>query len=384
MGAMPELLWASYAGYSDTASGGAIALRGLMKILRNAGWQCTALSGPLFDRRDGKRPAPLPLLRTLGFKPKIRTTMNIKTKHSLLEYADDDVPVTMYTCPGQPRDIEPEDAAAFVTLLRGQFAARKPDVLLTSTGPRLGTAIYDVAEEAGVPTVYWLTTAAQREITAFTRVAGTLVPSEFLRELHRKQTGSESTAIPPPIPWARVRAEDGERRYLTLINPTVAKGAAFAGRVFEALQVRSPDLPLLVVEGRGGAEALFSEGASLDRSRIDVMANTQDPRAFYKKTRVLLAPSVSPETFLMVAVEAMINGIPVVASDRGAIPETLGDAGFAYSLDDVTPWVDTIAKLWDDPAFYEEHRRKALARAEAFSWPSVSSRYETYFNQFLR
>lgn len=381
---MPTILWASYAGYSDTASGGAVALRGVLRILREAGWSCHALSGPIFDRRSGIRPAPLPLLKTLGMKTKARTSLNIKTKHTLIDYVDDDVPVTLYLPAGASTEqASAPDVKAFASLVAQTIERYKPNVLLTSTGPRLGRAIYDAADAAGVPAVYWLTTAAARESAAFGRVVGTLVPSAFLKTHHLTNTGCESTVIPPPIHWGRVTADAKERRCLTFINPTPAKGATVAARIFEELQTRELDIPILIVEGRGDADALFAESSRLERSRIEVMKHTPDPRQFYARTRVLLAPSRAEETFLMVGVEAMINGIPVVASDRGAIAGTLGPAGFVHSLDDVRPWVETIARLWRDEAFYREASLASLTRAREFSWQSVSERYVSYFAKFM-
>ena len=78
-------------------------------------------------------------------------------------------------------------------------------------------------------------------------------------------------------------------------------------------------------------------------------------------------------------IEALANGIPVLASDRGALPETLGDAGFVFTIPErcapsstvvptarSCPWLAVIEQLWDDPEFEAKHR--ALARAEATRW----------------
>ncbi len=89
-----------------------------------------------------------------------------------------------------------------------------------------------------------------------------------------------------------------------------------------------------------------------------------------------LMPSLWRESLGRVAIEAMANGIPVMASDRGALSETLGDAGFVFTIperctpsssavptaQEVAPWVAAIERLWDDPAFEARHR--ALAKAE--------------------
>ena len=56
-----------------------------------------------------------------------------------------------------------------------------------------------------------------------------------------------------------------------------------------------------------------------------MMPNTPDPRKFYAATKLLLMPSLM-ENAGFVAMEAMTNGIPVLASNRGGLPETIGDA----------------------------------------------------------
>ena len=51
------------------------------------------------------------------------------------------------------------------------------------------------------------------------------------------------------------------------------------------------------------------------------MPFTPDPRAFYptvfSRSKLLLMPSLWNESFGLVAAEAMLNGIPVLASNRG-------------------------------------------------------------------
>jgi glycosyltransferase involved in cell wall biosynthesis len=144
---------------------------------------------------------------------------------------------------------------------------------------------------------------------------------------------------------------------------------------------RRPDIPLLLVEGRDTSDALARLPVDLSTlTNLNRMANTPDPRDFYRVSRVVLMPSLWRESLGRVAIEAMANGIPVMASDRGALPETLGNAGFVFMIpkrctpssgavptaQEVAPWVAAIERLWDDPAFEARHR--ALAKAEARRW----------------
>jgi glycosyltransferase involved in cell wall biosynthesis len=75
-----------------------------------------------------------------------------------------------------------------------------------------------------------------------------------------------------------------------------------------------------------------------------------------------------------VAAEAFMNGIPVLASRRGALPQTLKHAGVlldipekytpqtrtAPTADEVAPWLEAIEHLWDDPTASEHERRRCL------------------------
>jgi len=188
---------------------------------------------------------------------------------------------------------------------------------------------------------------------------------------------------------------DLEPKYVTFINPQPDKGAAVFARIALELGRRRPEIPLLVVEGRGKSDALaglpvdLSELANLHR-----MANTPDPRDFYRVSRVVLTPSLWRESLGRVPIEAMANGIRVLASDRGALPETLGDAGFVLTIperctpssgvvptaQEVAPWVAISERLWDDAEFEAEHRRRALAEVERWGFDRLARQYEGFFH----
>ncbi len=200
--------------------------------------------------------------------------------------------------------------------------------------------------------------------------------------------------IPDSISRDPVISEDREPKCVTFINPQPEKGAAVFARIAVELGLRRPEIPLLVVEGRGNADGLA--GLPVDLSgltNLHRMANTPDPRDFYRVSRVVLMPSLWRESLGRVPIEAMANGIPVLASDRGALPETLGDAGFVFTVPDrctpasgvvptaqeVAPWVAVIDRLWDDPGFEAEHRRRALAEARRWDRTRLADEYERFF-----
>jgi glycosyltransferase involved in cell wall biosynthesis len=94
-----------------------------------------------------------------------------------------------------------------------------------------------------------------------------------------------------------------------------------------------------------------------------------------------------------VAVEALINGIPVLASSRGGLPETLERAGFLFDVperytpesrllptaEETAPWVDMIIRLWDDETLYQQERRRCLMAAEAWRPERLLPLFEEFF-----
>ena len=100
------------------------------------------------------------------------------------------------------------------------------------------------------------------------------------------------------------------------------------------------------------------------------------------------------EPFGRVAAEAMINGIPALVSDRGALPETVGDGGIVLPLptwmqqdgrrvpeaDEVAPWFEAVTRLWDDAAEYQRVATAARTRAHRmYGEASLRRRHAAFF-----
>lgn len=93
---------------------------------------------------------------------------------------------------------------------------------------------------------------------------------------------------------------------------------------------------------------------------------------------VVVVPSLTTpswaEQFGRVAVEAMAAGAAVVASDSGALPEVVGDAGLVVPEGDAVALAEALAHLRDEPT---ERDRLAIAgreRARRWSWPAIAAR----------
>lgn len=71
-----------------------------------------------------------------------------------------------------------------------------------------------------------------------------------------------------------------------------------------------------------------------------------------------------PNTLL----EAMAAGLPIASSDRGPMPELLGDAGVYFDPENPSEIADAIRLLLEDPVLRERNARAAYERAQSFTW----------------
>ena len=88
---------------------------------------------------------------------------------------------------------------------------------------------------------------------------------------------------------------------------------------------------------------------------------------------MLVLPSLM-EGFGLPVLEAMTVGVPVIVSDRGALPEVAGGAGQVIGSDDVTALAAAMARYLTDPAFSAAAAARGIERARQYSWQESARR----------
>jgi glycosyltransferase involved in cell wall biosynthesis len=131
----------------------------------------------------------------------------------------------------------------------------------------------------------------------------------------------------------------------------------------------------LVIAGKPdfGAKLLLAQAAQDGPSRWVGVLPEEDLSAFYTGAAAFVYPSLF-EGFGLPILEAMACGAPVVASNRAAMPELLGDAGLLVDPEDVQALADSIAQIINDRTLAGELGQRGLARSRQYSWAATARR----------
>jgi thioesterase domain-containing protein/glycosyltransferase involved in cell wall biosynthesis len=302
------------------------------------------------------------------------------------------------------------DPARFLAVAAEQARGFAPDVILIShSGP--AEPLLVVAADSGKPFVYlahttlWLPFGpasfrpSPRETELLKQAAAVVAVSRFLAGYLERWGGIQSEILRFPIygagPFPDLSSFD--EGFVTLVNPAAIKGIS----IFLGLAARFPDLPFAAVPTYRSTQA--EEEALAALPNVEILAAEDDVERIFARTRALLMPSLWDEAFGVLAVEAMLRGIPVLASDTGGLPEAklgvdyvlpvrrieryeerLDDRGGLIAElpeQDLEPWADTLGGLLHDGAAY---RRLAAESRQAAAHFVADLGWEPFEELFAR
>ena len=87
------------------------------------------------------------------------------------------------------------------------------------------------------------------------------------------------------------------------------------------------------------------------------------------------------EGFGLPAVEAMSCGVPVLASDRGSLPEVVGDAGLFFDPESPAAIAECVLRFLGDLQLRGRLAEVALTRAKTFTWKRAAELAEVCFRR---
>jgi glycosyltransferase involved in cell wall biosynthesis len=229
------------------------------------------------------------------------------------------------------------------------------------------------------------------------RAAGIITISDYMRDYIRRWSGLDSTIIHFPSygsgPFTRFNNFDSG--YVTMINPCVYKGIS----IFLALARALPHVRFAAVPFWGTSA---EDRVALEQlPNVTLLRPSPDLDDIFERTRVLLVPSLWGEAYGQVVVDAMLRGVPVLASNVGGLPEAKlgvdyvlpvnmieryesdGEAGALPVVpeQDVRPWEEALSRVLTDRALYEHLSLASREAALSFVGGLGPLPFERYFER---
>jgi glycosyltransferase involved in cell wall biosynthesis len=372
----------------DAASGAAQSIRTMLEQLAARGASCHALTACCFDVPPGQRLGEV--LQAQGLRPSgLIKELNMPVWQGRVKGVSYDA----IQFASQARNqFAPSEEIIYRDMVRIWLAQNRPDVVITFGGLLLDIELQRCARAAGAMLVFYLANPSYARPETFSRVDLILTNSEATSAHYRKTMNLQSHSVGLFVDPGRAVATRREPQFVTFINPLAEKGVTLFLKLVERAAAEAPDMQFLVVESRGLlAEALQKMGNGALLERIKLLPKQDDIAAVYAVTKVLLMPSFWFEAAGRILIEANANGIPVLASDGGGIPETLGGAGRLLPVpercrqdywavpghDEVEPWWRELQQLWCDPVHYRAMSELSLAASARQGLPAKTERLES-------
>ncbi|NQS97818.1 MAG: glycosyltransferase [candidate division Zixibacteria bacterium] len=179
--------------------------------------------------------------------------------------------------------------------------------------------------------------------------------SEYMNQFQKRFSGRDEDVIYPVINFDKVIPPVHDPAFVTLGRPDNAKGLF----ILDAVAKLNPEVKYLAFGRHGGLPPMIAKNI--------LFFEHGDPRIMYSKARIMLMPSIWAEPFGRIPLEAMANGIPVIASRVGGLPEAGGDA--ALYIDEYTDpdkWHLAIERVENEPGLFQSMREKGFEQVKLF------------------
>jgi glycosyltransferase involved in cell wall biosynthesis len=215
-----------------------------------------------------------------------------------------------------------------------------------------------------------------------------------------RHSGRPAHVVHPPIYGSEPYAQYGgfhhvgiQQGSILMINPCVVKGIS----IFLALAEQFPQYSFTALAGWGTTQEDRAALASV--SNITVLDSVPNIEDVLSQARLLLMPSLWYEGFGLIAMEAMLRGLPVISSDSGGLVEAKQGTKFVIpvrpieeyeavfdenlmpkpvgSEQDSAPWVRALRTLLTNQVVYEEEAARSRAAALQFVRGLNAADFET-------
>ena len=260
-----------------------------------------------------------------------------------------------------PYQVELTNDSTFTEALINNIQAFKPEVIITQLNG--AEFIVRTAKKNDIPVVlYFLDVCHPENFRALSAQPDLVFAvSQFVQKRLLYEYQQRSTVLLPAINFEEYRSSTTGKT-IGFINPVPVKGAKLALRLAASL----PKQNFLFVEGWYCDQDIKNQSELL--SNVTWMEKQIDMRNVYRQIKLLIVPSEWEEAFGRVVLEAQCNGIPVIASNKGGLSESVGQGGVLIDdYGDINSWIESINLLMEDKAVYRCRSKAALNHAAQYS-----------------
>jgi glycosyltransferase involved in cell wall biosynthesis len=176
---------------------------------------------------------------------------------------------------------------------------------------------------------------------------------------------------PLPFPANRERAP----RERIVLNVGAIQKRKNIERLVEAFESMEPSWKLALVgsEGYGADKILERIRVSSARERIlrTGYVTASELASWYSRASIFAFPSFD-EGFGMPVLEAMAAGVPVITSNRSALPEVAGDAALLVDPENTEALGKALCELADNAALRADLVQRGYSRLKLFHWEKAA------------
>jgi glycosyltransferase involved in cell wall biosynthesis len=233
----------------------------------------------------------------------------------------------------------------------------------------------------GIRSIHWVFSIGADNLPVLpasaTVFANSPVTSAACRTEYKREVYYLPSVVRPDLYWTSARSP----HYVTYINPRAEKGLHLFCEFCRLL----PAIPFLVVLGWSQSKLSQEEVRAIDfltsLPNVKIIGPVSDMKEVYAKTRILVVPSRWMEAFGRIVLEAQLNGIPVLASNRGNLPFTVGQGGLILPYGLPQLWARSLRILYSDQGLLDELSGKAKGNAEKYDATAIVANIYCFFIQ---
>ncbi len=180
-------------------------------------------------------------------------------------------------------------------------------------------------------------------------------------------------------------AQDDELILCHISNFRPVKRITDVVHIFQKVQEQLPARLLLAGDGpdRAIVERLARDLGICHK--IIFTGKVRETAPILELSDLFLLPSET-ESFGLAALEAMAEGVPVVSSNTGGIPEVNidGFSGYTSNVGDVDSMAENAIRILKDKATHQTFRKNALEQAKRFDLAQILPIYEELYESVLK